>query len=139
MIIKKYKLTAENSSEVEFEVTRIRRTTTTTSYIETVDDEGNIISLREERKPKAETTIDEGLSAVSLPSRMPANVEILEKFDPKNAPVPEIGDIEKNSTDPIKNRQQAVEEFNKVLNGQGSKPIFVPKNERITWADQEEK
>lgn len=70
------------SEEVEFVVTRYTKMTTTTSMTTEVDEDGNVISPHYPLPVQPPTNeIDEYMEAISLPSREPATVIVLETTD----------------------------------------------------------
>jgi len=73
-IITKYKLHPAYDYEVEYEVTRVKVVETRKTM--TTDEDG--YSLSDRHLPKAEKVVRHGIEAISLPSRKPAHVEILE-------------------------------------------------------------
>mgnify|MGYP001560051002 CR=1 FL=1 len=89
MFIKKYKITSKFIEENEFETTKIRKTTTVLTTKTVTDDEGNLISSSSVLPPSVNTYITEEITAVSLPSRTPADVEIIERIDDQNEDKPE--------------------------------------------------
>lgn len=117
MIIKKYELISKYPEEYEFEVTKYRKRTINEKRVEIVDSDGNIISPHNKTAFDQQMDIQEGLSAVSLPSRMPAEVKILET---EEGPVVNVSDSE---------------ETENVLQSNEAKIIKNP-NKEITWADK---
>lgn len=79
--IKKYSIKSQRDEEVEFEITRITKTTNTLESTMRVDDNGNIISARAGMDQKNTVEVQEAITAVSLPSRTPAAVIIEETTD----------------------------------------------------------
>ena len=86
MFIEKYKLTSKFSEENEFETTKTRKTYTEFSMTSKTDDEGNQLKQNIPTPPVHKQYHVEEITAVSLPSRTPAKVEILETID-DNPPV----------------------------------------------------
>ena len=136
--IKKYRLKSQRDEEEEFEVTKITKTIRTTELTQKVDGEGNIISARHGTKSKNTIETQEGIVAVSLPSRTPAIVEILET-EGEDAIITEAETYSerpkevKIDTNPG-GRQSAVD-INKSLypeEGVGS-PVSVPKAGEVNW------
>lgn len=152
MLIKKYLLKSENDNEGEFEVTRKRTTTTSTKTVDIVDDNGNKISARQPTKTIdiTQDTEEVIISAISLPSRMAATVEIVETQDvsmstPILAEDASVGKVPEATgrPQPIRLDQLTRQEggkpnninLTKVLHQDESKPITIPKNETIIKAD----
>lgn len=141
MRIKKYKIKSLNSEEVEFEVTKVTETKTTLTVTQKVDGEGNLISARNGIKTSSQSDVKEGISAVSLPSRTPAEVEILETFE-SPAELRAKEEIESPSRPkPIRTnmnkggREESInitEKFNQE-DGSKAEPIPVPKSGDIKW------
>jgi len=79
MRITKFKIVSQNPEEVEFILTRKTKMTTTSCVSQEVDDVGNVISPRHPFPVTPPTNeISEELEAISLPTRTPAKVIILE-------------------------------------------------------------
>lgn len=78
--ITKYKLTS-SCGEREFETTKIIKTVNILKITEKTGTYGDPISFRTEPKRETFTEYYEGIKAISLPSREPAEVEILETKD----------------------------------------------------------
>lgn len=163
MQILKYRLKAKYSEEVEFEVTKTTKRTIITSTKETVDDGGNKVSARERPEVKTEQYMDEEIRAISLPSRSPAEVIVLQvrhdngsiedKFDPiAERPKPINLSEVMNPTEPEPSIPP-VQEFGspqpnanaydpEILELENNQPQFKPqplkRTGEIRWADQEQ-
>lgn len=90
--IKKFILKPQYSEEYEFETTRVTKRVNTISITERTDDNGNPISDRANPNVSAESEMYEEIHAISLPSRQPAKVEVIERevlSPPKDTPEPE--------------------------------------------------
>ncbi len=127
MFIKKFKLTAKFSEENEFETTKTRTTTTIMEAPTITDDYGNLLSASNVIKPKVKTKITEEISAVSLPSRTPAFVEILEiiednpESDEEETPKI-INDQPKIMEGPIRQRPITLDQ---LQDGRNAKPLVL--------------
>jgi len=137
MRIIKYKLTSQNSEEYEFEVTDIIKTETTVTSIRKVDENGTIISAREVTRTEVKSEVNEGILAVSLPSKTPAIVEIMET----DVSGPKISELELEKRKPFKWQPNPGErvspiDLNKALYPEEgrAKPQALPKAGEITWA-----
>jgi hypothetical protein len=137
MKILKYKLLSQNGEEFEFETTRIVETTTTIKTSKRTDEFGNIISAREGIKSDVKQDVKEGISAISLPSRTPAIVEIIET----DAELVSSNQIESERSNPVKiktnpGERSPVIDLNKALYPEEGriKPLSLPKAGEITWA-----
>lgn len=159
-IITKYKLEPAFSNEMEYEVTI--HTVVETKKSNVVDDEGYVISDR--RPPKVETSTKYGISAISLPSKKPAKVIILEERDMTEAQA--IAYVSSRNQTTYNEAKPIVEEevrrprpirlsgegsltdnssgkdgrphninLTKALNQDYTKPTRLPKAGEITWAD----
>lgn len=100
MFIKKFKLTSRFAEENEFETTKIRKTVTTMSHSVITDNEGNLLSATGISVPEVKTHITEEVTAISLPSRTPAHVELLEIINDEDPNSPQ----EQNPETPQKNQ-----------------------------------
>jgi uncharacterized protein (UPF0216 family) len=139
-VITKYRLKSTFGYETEFEVTRVR--VVETRIKATTDDEGYPISGRQ--KPKVEKIIRHGLEAISLPSRRPAEVEVLETKEmneTEELKYMAMQDVSSEKTDPLS--QKEIEELNqspskrpisltRIL--ESKDPVVLPKL-GIVWAD----
>lgn len=137
--IKKYHLISENGNETEFEV--IKTTITKTVTKQRTDEDGYPISARE--NPESTTTVNEGIEALSLPSRHKAKVEILETQELMN-----VNKKVSNNQKTIKTKEFTDNQLGKngrpeainltnLMNQEGkADPIPIPKNNDITWADE---
>lgn len=141
--IKKYKINSKFPEEVEFRVTRITRITQEMTLTEEVDEFGNITSPRGTQSSPPKTTVEEGIMAVSLPSQTPAEVVILEteegavesyKKENEDPPIREAINLT-NKMDAMQDARIGAAKTNtNVIN---DKPIVIPKNPEITWANNE--
>ena len=143
--VKQFILTPRHEEEYEFEVTRVVKTTQIEKITYTSDDNGNPLSQINE--PDREITVDtnEGIVAVSLPSREPAAVEIVST---EEDPPPEEmkADVEsfgssRNLTDTMKIAQDQLNRgegigLSKMM--QSQKPIRIPKAGEVKWADKKD-
>lgn len=144
--ITKYKLKSKFPEELEFEVKRIGRIIQETTLIQEVDEDGNILSPRGTRGEPAKNSYEEGITAVSLPSRTPAEVTILEVQEDATIPA----QINADSQPEIESdRPKAINLTAHLEAGQDARtgaaknndspvidqPIPVPAPQEVTWAD----
>jgi hypothetical protein len=119
MFIKKFRLISENPTENEFETTRTRKTNSIMSIRSITDDEGNVISANRVIPPTIKNNITEEITAVSIPSRTPARVEILETIDDQE----EISNTETVNDSLVKKEKGPI-----IMKGpQRQKPITLDK------------
>ena len=145
MIIRKYKLTSQLSEEHEFEVTFVRKTINTEYRTTITDDNGNVLSARAKQGFTRDKQIDDGIQALSLPSRTPAIVEIIKTEEVDLSPSVPMEDltVPDNRPKSVKidelnragDRSDTVVDLDKLLHQDGQQPTKIPKNDEITWAD----
>jgi len=149
MIIKKYLLKSESGNEYEFEVTKRRISTNSTDTTDVVDDNGNKISMRQPPKITniTQNVEEEIISAISLPSRKPAIIKIVETQD-VSSNIPGINAAEvPNPTgrpkpvrlDPLTKQDGGRPKninLTKILHQDGASPMIIPTNETIIKADE---
>ena len=145
MIIKKFVVESKNPEEMEFEITKITETTTRVEQVSETDERGNPLSAIVKPKTTTITKVKEGISALSLPSRTPAFVKILEssQSNEEKTLIEEesfvneevnLNELMNNTMDP-KGMPSSLN-LSSLYKEDSSKPIAMPKAGEITWADE---
>lgn len=147
MEIKKYKLIPEYSEEYEFRIQKIKTISQEITMEMVTDDEGNEISSIGRKPPSVNSNVTERIVAWSLPSGRPAKVEILETSNVIQSPPSEnVNEASKNSAQ--RPHINLTEQLNMMHDARVAaanentppqyKPIVIPKNQEISWADKNE-
>lgn len=146
--IKKYKINSDSPNDCEFIVTKTTRTITELIVKQRVDDQGNLLSSREGTEVvHSGVTIEEDVSAVSHPSKIPATITDIEYYedygsqnqsqDAKRSDNVNLTQIQNEIPSNDRGRPRAIS-IEKMLNPDDEgrpQPQVLPKPGEIKWSE----